>query len=135
MELAVNVHRLKIQESRLSIIFVQILSANVGDLVELRLSNLEERGSRRSYHSMHMHGYEFFLMSMGFAQYENGTIIGDNENVKCRKTPCAFLDYDEEVLKRQREERNFYIAKNSILVPPQGYAIVRFRYSLGTCRF
>jgi hypothetical protein len=72
-----------------------------------------------------MHGYEFFLMSMGFAQYENGTIIGDNENVKCRKTPCAFLDYDEEVLKRQREERNFYIAKNSILVPPQGYAIVR----------
>ena len=77
---------------------------------------------------MHMHGYEFFLMSMGFAEYDgNGTLIGDNKDVKCQQTPCAFLDYDEQLLKREREKRTSYIAKNSILVPPQGYAIVRFR--------
>ena len=107
---------------------IKIFTAKIGDLVELRLSNLEPRNSLRTYHSIHLHGYEFFLMAIGYAKYENETIFGDNEDISCGNRPkCPFVDYNEEVLQRQLEERVSFIAKNSILVPPQGYAIVRFR--------
>ena len=89
---------------------------------------MELRNTLRTYHSMHLHGYEFYLMATGYAKYENGTIIGDNEDISCgNRTGCPFVDYNEEILQRQREERVSFIAKNSILVPPQGYAVVRFR--------
>ena len=98
--------------------------------MEIRLSNLEMYGPVRTYHSMHMHGYEFFLMAHGFATYEKGRIIGDNKNISCRnQTGCPIVDFNENVLKQKSRERSSFIAKNSILVPPQGYAIVRFRYS------
>ena len=78
---------------------------------------------------MHMHGYEFFLVAHGFANYKDGRIIGDNENISCANhTGCPFVDFNEDVLQRKSRERTSFIAKNSILVPPQGYAIVRFRY-------
>jgi len=106
----------------------KILKANVGDLVELRLSNLETRDSLRTYHSIHLHGYEFFLMAIGYAKYEDGQIIGNNEDISCaNQNKCPFVDFNEEVLQRQRQNRVSFIAKNAILVPPQGYAIVRFR--------
>lgn len=112
----------------ISSIKFKIMSAKIGDLVELRLSNLELSLSTRTYHSMHMHGYECFLMATGFANYEEGRLTGNNEDISCgNRTGCPFVDYNEDVLNRQRKTRTSYIAKNSILVPPQGYAIVRFR--------
>ena len=107
---------------------MQILTAKVGDLVEIRLSSLNTYGPGRTYHSMHMHGYEFFLVAHGFANYEDGRIIGDNEDISCiNGTGCPFVEYNKDALDRKSRERSSFIAKNSILVPPQGYAIVRFR--------
>jgi len=89
---------------------------------------LETRDSLRTYHSIHLHGYEFFLMATGYAKFEDGQIIGNNKDISCaNQTKCPFVDFNEEVLQRQRQERVSFIAKNAILVPPQGYAIVRFR--------
>jgi hypothetical protein len=106
----------------------QILTAKIGDLVELRLSNVELNDALRQYHSMHFHGYEFFLMAHGFANYVEGNITGINEDISCgNRTGCPFVDFNEEALEQKRRNRSSFIAKNSILVPPQGYAIVRFR--------
>ena len=78
-----------------------------------------------------MHGYEFFLMATGYAKYIDGKIIGDNEDIACEEgTLCPFVTFDEQVLKEQRQARTSFIGKNAILVPPQGYAIVRFRWSI-----
>ena len=70
---------------------------------------------------------EFFVTNMGFPkQFSNGTISGMNENIKCLNEACTTHIWDEKAL-RDEETNSDYIMKNTILLPPEGYVIVRFR--------
>jgi len=110
----------------------QVLTAEVGDLVEIRFIGAEtpQNKARRwmwTYHTAHLHGNEFYLMDMGFPKtFENGSIADINENLKCLNDACTAHEWNEEVLK-ERRIRSENIAKNTLMLPAQGYSIVRFR--------
>ena len=80
-----------------------------------------------TYHTVHMHGADFFLTNMGFPEtYPNGTIKEISRNLECLNDQCTKQWWNEQALKREEVSGN-YIAKNTLLLPAQGYTIVRFR--------
>ena len=80
-----------------------------------------------TYHTVHMHGADFFLTNIGFPEtYANGTIKDINSNLNCLNEQCTKQQWNEEALNRE-EVRGHFIAKNTLLLPAQGYTIVRFR--------
>ena len=111
----------------------QVLTAEVGELIELRLVGTEHpdswRRKLRTYHTVHLHSHDFYLMSMGFPQlFDNGTIAGLNENLHCVNSACTVHEWNEEALQEAlQNQRDDHIAKNTLMLPSQGYAIVRFR--------
>ena len=112
----------------------QTLTAEVGELVELRFIGAESPNalSRRlmwTYHTVHMHGQDFYLTNMGFPQtFPNGTIKDISKNLRCLNDQCTKHWWDEEALKRD-EVKGDFIAKNTLLLPAQGnYIILQYYY-------
>ncbi|CAG5076451.1 Oidioi.mRNA.OKI2018_I69.PAR.g8463.t1.cds [Oikopleura dioica] len=82
-----------------------------------------------TYHAFHLHGYEFFVQELGFPRLDqHGNIIGLDDALSCTGgTRCPKVEYREDILKKRRVHNLNTVAKNTILVPAMGYAIVRFK--------
>lgn len=110
----------------------QVMTAEVGDLVELRLIGAESptNEARRlmwTYHTVHIHGNDYYLTNMGFPEtFANGSIAGINKNLECLNEACTKHKWNEAALEKE-EIQGHFISKNTLLLPAQGYSIVRFR--------
>ncbi|CBY11575.1 unnamed protein product [Oikopleura dioica] len=80
-----------------------------------------------TYHTAHLHGHDMFLIDMGFPEtYKNGSIKSMSKFLKCDNPACTMHQWKEDkIAKRVNFDRP--IQKNTILLPAQGYAIVRFK--------
>lgn len=111
----------------------QIMDVELGDLVELRLIGAEntESEARRlmwTYHTFHLHGYNFNVMSMGFPITDDeGRIIDINPNMKCLNPSCTVHEWNETALELGRMSSSHHVSKNTLLIPAQGYVVARFR--------
>ncbi|XP_041347612.1 laccase-1-like [Gigantopelta aegis] len=96
-----------------------------GDLVQMVFSNM---GNGRGYaHPVHLHGHSFYVLKMGFPDYNpNGTIIGpDNQDIECGGSYCnsaAWRENKEPALNFDKPP-----LKDTIVVPSGGYVVIRFR--------
>ncbi|CAG5111666.1 Oidioi.mRNA.OKI2018_I69.chr2.g5946.t1.cds [Oikopleura dioica] len=112
----------------------QIFTVQKDELVEIRISAAHEITNENSpyewtYHALHLHGYEFFVQELGFPRLdEHRKIIGLDDALTCiGGSRCPRVEYREDILKTRRLRSKNTVAKNTILVPAMGYAIVRFR--------
>lgn len=110
----------------------QVLEANLGDIIEIRFVGAENPrvDNRRlmwTYHTAHLHGYDMFLLDMGFpVTNKTGQIMKMNSVLSCQNEACTVHEWNEKkILKENAFDRP--IMKNTILLPAQGYAITRFK--------
>jgi hypothetical protein len=84
-----------------------------------------------TYHSIHLHGYEYFVTDIGFgdANQTTGFIKGTNPTINCKDNDirCMHVEFDEKMLREKRSSRDDYIAKNTVIVPAMGYVVFRLR--------
>ena len=82
----------------------QVLTVDLGDLVELRFVGAEnpENEFRRfmwTYHTVHLHGFNFRVQSIGHPVTDgNGNIIDINSNLKCANPSCTKHLWNETAL-------------------------------------
>jgi hypothetical protein len=84
-----------------------------------------------TYHSIHLHGYEYFVTDVGFGTINQttGFIEATNPSFRCKDNGmrCMHTEFDESMLQQKRSERKNtdYIAKNTVVVPAMGYVVFR----------
>ncbi|KAK6176485.1 hypothetical protein SNE40_014765 [Patella caerulea] len=87
-------------------------------------------------HPIHMHGYSFYVLKMGYARYNatNGKIIGDNLDINCRGNADRELSFCNEATWANSSwlggnvpgiELENPPRKDTIIVPTGGYVVVR----------
>ncbi|XP_046357790.2 laccase-like [Haliotis rufescens] len=109
------------------------LDLTYGDTVQMVLLNL---GNGKGWsHPVHLHGHSFYVLKMGYAQYNasNGQVIGDNIDIDCHNVSHNFCNSPTWAnsswtgdnipgLELKNPPR-----KDTIIVPTGGYAVVRIR--------
>lgn len=112
------------------------LSLNHGDTVQMVLLNM---GVGRGWaHPVHMHGHSFYVLKMGYAEYNEttGKFIAQNPDIDCRggvpleKSFCntatwanqTWLNGNVPDLELQNPPR-----KDTLIIPSGGYAVIRIR--------
>lgn len=112
------------------------LSLDHGDTVQMVLLNM---GVGRGWaHPVHMHGHSFYVLKMGYAEYNEttGKFIAQNPDIDCRggvpveKSFCntatwanqTWLNGNVPDLELQNPPR-----KDTLIIPSGGYAVIRIR--------
>ena len=102
----------------------QVITANVGDIVEIRVVGAENMNSsyRRymwTYHTAHLHGGSLYVINLEYPKVENNIIIGLNEDIKCLNDACTKHEWNEEAI---LQEKDFVapVRKNTFLIPAMG---------------
>jgi FtsP/CotA-like multicopper oxidase with cupredoxin domain len=77
-------------------------------------------------HPVHLHGHSFYVLRMAFGQFDpiTGLLKGQNPDISCvANTSCSLASWQagQPPINTYRPPR-----KDTLLVPPYGYAIVRF---------
>ncbi|XP_046583061.1 laccase-like [Haliotis rubra] len=104
-----------------------------GDTIQMVLLNM---GNGKGWsHPVHLHGHSFYVLKMGYAQYNasTGKIIGDNMDIDCHNISHNFCNSATWAnaswtgdnipgLELKNPPR-----KDTIIVPTGGYAVVRIR--------
>ena len=106
-----------------------VVTVNVGDVVEMRLIGAENPKSKYrrymwTYHTVHLHGNELYVLKVGYPKVENDIITGLNENIKCLNPACTKHAWNEEGV-LQKEDFISPVRKNTILIPAMGNNIFR----------
>lgn len=100
-----------------------------GQIVQLVLTNYESNhDGQYSAHPIHLHGYSFALLKLGFGQLDpaTGLPLGDNPDVNCTTPNCSWTQWTTDN-PRARMNMERPPLKNTVLVPAQGYAVVRIK--------
>ncbi|KAL3853270.1 hypothetical protein ACJMK2_016825 [Sinanodonta woodiana] len=112
------------------------ISIDHGDTVQMVMLNM---GVGKGWsHPVHLHGHTFYVLKMGYGQYNVTTakFIGDNLDINCRGNPdrsqsfCnkatwaneSWLGGNVPGLELKRPAR-----KDTIIVPTGGYVVIRFK--------
>ncbi|XP_064606092.1 uncharacterized protein LOC135470973 [Liolophura sinensis] len=89
-------------------------------------------------HPVHMHGHSFYVIKMGYGEYNEttGEIIGDNLDIDCRGNPDREKSYCNDATWSNSSWINGNVPdvelekpprKDTLIVPTGGYAVVRIR--------
>jgi FtsP/CotA-like multicopper oxidase with cupredoxin domain len=100
------------------------LNITLGHTIQLVLANMGNHAY--GMHPIHLHGHSFHVLRIGFPPHDpvTGLMTGQNSDIFCTaNTSCALAQWAKgrPPLKLQRPVR-----KDTIVVPPGGYAVVRF---------
>ncbi|XP_078664411.1 uncharacterized protein LOC144907345 isoform X1 [Branchiostoma floridae x Branchiostoma belcheri] len=80
----------------------------------------------QTHHSVHIHGHAFYVLAMGYPSYNKttGHYIQPNSDVKCKNELCTDATWrDRPPLLNLMNPP----LKDTVLVPANGYTVVRFR--------
>ncbi|XP_078703519.1 uncharacterized protein LOC144928714 [Branchiostoma floridae x Branchiostoma belcheri] len=80
----------------------------------------------QTHHSVHIHGHTFHVLAMGYPRYNKttGRYVQPNTDVKCKNELCTDATWrDEPPLLNLMNPP----LKDTVLVPANGYTVVRFR--------
>ena len=83
-----------------------------------------------AHHNIHLHGHSFAVMKVGFPSFNEttGLQMDPNDDVICDSTACAHASWNGQRAGLKSEKP---VVKDTVVVPAQGYAVIRFRY--GEC--
>lgn len=105
-----------------------ILSLPLNVTVQMVIMNYQpvfDSGNQPSHHSVHIHGHAFAILGLGFGirNASNGIIVSPNTDISCDGSVCSNPDWTS------IPSLNFANPpiKDTILVPAQGYVVIRFR--------
>ena len=101
-----------------------VVTVNVGDVVEMRLIGAEHPDSKYrrymwTFHTVHLHGNELYVLKIGYPKVVNNTIIGLNENIECLNSACTKHGWNENGLLHEQDFQS-PVQKNTILIPAMG---------------
>ncbi|XP_033746718.1 laccase-like [Pecten maximus] len=112
------------------------ISINENEIVQLVLLNMGI--GRRGAHPIHLHGYSYYVVKMGYATYNNvtGEFISQNEDINCRgvggpnQSFCnkatwsdpSWLGGNVPGMELQHAPR-----KDTLLIPSGSYAVIRIK--------
>ena len=100
----------------------QVLEANLGDIIEIRFVGAENpRVDKRrlmwTYHTAHLHGYDMFLLDMGFpVTNKTGQIMKMNSVLSCQNEACTVHEWNEKKILKGMGSLENYIAAETIPV-------------------
>ncbi|KAH3694162.1 uncharacterized protein LOC127861637 [Dreissena polymorpha] len=108
-----------------------------GDTIQMVLMNM---GMGKGWsHPIHMHGHSFYVLKMGYGNYNSstGAIQGDNSDIDCRgpvtdpkKSFCNNATWSDAAWLNGRVPRlelNNPPRKDTIIVPTGGYVVIRIK--------
>ena len=112
------------------------------EVVDLVMSNIESREHKPSGahaghtagHPMHLHGYRFALIAQGLASYNDysGMKESDNQTIQCESAYCRTPKWNS-----KHPMPKFHLTnpplKDTVLVPPGGFVVVRLRANNPGC--
>ncbi|XP_019627200.1 PREDICTED: laccase-1-like [Branchiostoma belcheri] len=80
----------------------------------------------QTHHSVHIHGHAFHVLAMGYPSYNKttGRYVQPNTDVKCKNELCTDATWRDEPLLLNLMNPPL---KDTVLVPANGYTVVRFR--------
>ena len=84
-----------------------------------------------TYHTVHLHGNELYVLKIGYPKVENNIIRGLNENIRCLNSACTKHGWNENGLLQQNDFES-PVRKNTILIPAMGRSII-YNISLYYC--
>ena len=98
------------------------------EVIQLVLVSILPGEIYKSHHVIHLHGYNFAVVKMGFFEYDStsGAWTMDNQDVKCDTSyPCARPRW----AKKKPKGLNLKDppVKNTVVVPSRGYTVIRFK--------
>lgn len=98
-------------------------------VVQLVLTNYDSNPQGRySAHPIHLHGYSFALLKLGFGQLDptTGLPVVDNPDINCTTPNCSWTQW---TMTDHKPRMNLVQPplKNTLVVPAQGYAVVRIK--------
>lgn len=75
-------------------------------------------------HPIHLHGYHFQVISVGYPKYdENGIYIEQNSSLKCLDFQCNQLFWSTN---KSFSDNPRAVRKDTVVVPVGGYVVIRF---------
>ncbi|XP_071140315.1 uncharacterized protein [Mytilus edulis] len=110
------------------------LNLKHGDTVQMVFLNM---GSGKGWaHPIHMHGHTFYVLKMGYAQYDNrtGEMIGENKDIDCRGGVAKNESFCNDATWSNSSwvngnipdlELKKPVRKDTIIVPSGGYVVTR----------
>ncbi|XP_074655366.1 uncharacterized protein LOC141908958 [Tubulanus polymorphus] len=112
------------------------LDLKYNDTVQMVLMNL---GRGRGWaHPMHLHGHSFYVVKMGFADYDNvtGKLTNDTKDIDCRGNPDPKQSYCNKAAWSNSSWGGDDIPginlenpprKDTVIIPSGGYAVIRIK--------
>ncbi|KAH7715964.1 Protein F21D5.3 a [Aphelenchoides avenae] len=107
----------------------------LGNIVQLTIYNMGDGGNLGTgfSHPLHMHGLHFYVMKIGYAQYNagNSTIAGMNRDIPCTDATMRCIDLhwaDPSWMMGNVEgmQKNPSF-RDTVNIPTGGYVVIRFR--------
>ena len=129
---------------------VDLSGIPTGAVVEMVITNIninvDERLTRGSSHPVHLHGHSFYVVKIGYPNYDDGTISSFNEDVACfgkddiAGTCETFstvkvqdstnyiqrIGWRDESLQSNQVNNKSFPKKDTLAVPYGGYIVIRF---------
>ncbi|KAI8496477.1 hypothetical protein Bbelb_257760 [Branchiostoma belcheri] len=96
----------------------------LGKTIRFVLTNLGPGGE--GHHLVHLHGYDFRVLAMGFPDYDEttGRWISQNADINCGNNLCNMASWN---LTRPSLNFNRPPIRDTVVIPARGYTVIEFR--------
>jgi FtsP/CotA-like multicopper oxidase with cupredoxin domain len=84
-------------------------------------------------HSVHLHGHSFYVVHVGYGQYQNGRLIANTPDVQCDQPYCLSPNWrngtqsDFSKYSKTGKIHRLAIRKDTVTVPAGGYVVIAFK--------
>ena len=113
---------------------VHVIDIPYDETIQMVFSSI---GTTPSAHPIHLHGYIFHVVHVGYPTYNpiTGYILNSNKDIACDDVYCTKEDCDPErcTMPRWNEPRemnftidSYTIRKDTVMVPAGGYVVINF---------
>ena len=107
-----------------------ILEIPANKVVEITFANLQSQQPIYSHHPIHLHGYAFAVMKVGYPVFDRATKTWKTaKGIACKDKYCTEVERIEEDHHRRRRAAEHHgvnpVLKDTVLVPARGFVDVR----------
>jgi len=84
--------------------------------------------SNKAHHQVHLHGHSFFVLKQGYGETSDKSkrITATNKDIVCENRVCSRHHWRQNSSRQQLNLENPPL-KDTVVVPSQGYTVIRFR--------
>ena len=82
-----------------------------------------------STHPIHLHGHSFYILHIGYGEYDNGVLNVKSRDIECNDNDCTIPRWRNGMQPSgvtSAQLKNNLILKDTVIVPAGGYVVVAF---------